>query len=166
MTHWSWPTPHSITPTSPGSVSSESVARVTGVGGHSVLWSLTSSSHIVGYRSIGRTSQVRTGGGWSNSQSYAYTYTFVWNANCVRVTKLTLTSYRWRTPSPSSKTDPDAPSSESVARIAAVDSYRAKRSVVRGSSIVDNSPLVRVRSEQTPVSVWKLKYIKNVPRTV
>ncbi len=37
LTHWKRPTPHSITPTSPGDASSESVASVTDVGGLSVL---------------------------------------------------------------------------------------------------------------------------------
>ncbi len=46
LTNWSKPTPHSITPTSPGGAadSIESVARVTGVGGHSALWSAVSGS--------------------------------------------------------------------------------------------------------------------------
>ncbi len=65
LTIKSKPTPHSITPTSLGSISSESsVARVTGVGGHSAHWSLTSSPHIVADHSIGWYNEVRTGGGW------------------------------------------------------------------------------------------------------
>ena len=36
-----WSQPHSITPTSPGAASNESVASDTGVGGHSVHWSQT-----------------------------------------------------------------------------------------------------------------------------
>ncbi len=47
-------TPQSIILTSPGGASSESVASVTGVGGHSVHWSQTISPHIVGEKSIGQ----------------------------------------------------------------------------------------------------------------
>ncbi len=61
-----------MTPTSPGDVSIESVASVTGVSGHSAHWSLTSSAHIVADHSIGRISQVRAGGGWSSSQYCVY----------------------------------------------------------------------------------------------
>ncbi len=50
LTHWSWPTPHSITLTSPGGATIESEASVTGVGGHSVL---TQCWVRVGYHSIG-----------------------------------------------------------------------------------------------------------------
>ena len=62
LTSWSKPTPHSITPTSPGGASIESVPSVTGEGGHSVHWSQTSSPHIVADHSIGWYSEVRTGG--------------------------------------------------------------------------------------------------------
>ncbi len=64
LTHWSKPTPQSITATSPGGDFIESVASVTGVGGHSVHWSQTNSPHIVADHSIGWYSEVRTGGGW------------------------------------------------------------------------------------------------------
>ncbi len=63
ITHWIITTPHSITPTSPGAASNESVASDTGVGGHSVHWSQTSSPHIVADHYIGWCSQVRAGGG-------------------------------------------------------------------------------------------------------
>ena len=53
--------------------SSESVASVTGVGGHSTHWSQTSSPHIVVDHSIGRINLVRAGGGWSSSRSCIYT---------------------------------------------------------------------------------------------
>ncbi len=49
LTNWSKPTPHLITPTSPGAAadSIESEARVTGVGGHSVHWSVVSGSTTI-----------------------------------------------------------------------------------------------------------------------
>ena len=54
----------------------ESVASITGIDGHSIQWSLTTSPHIVANHSIGWISQVRTGGGWRISQSYVYTQLF------------------------------------------------------------------------------------------
>ena len=73
-TCWITATPHSITPTSPGAASMESVASDTGVGGHSVHWSSVHGPHIVGYHSIGWINQVRagSGGGWKKNTTVIY----------------------------------------------------------------------------------------------
>ena len=109
-------------------------------------------SQIVADHSIGQSSQVRTGGGWS-SGSCVYCSGEMHNITTFKsqpdkqelhVKSYTLTSWSCLTPSRSSNADPggsESTSSESVARVTGVHSVREERSAVSGSSTVHNHPI-------------------------